>query len=374
VIQSVSCGILSSTRVKTSYTILKVQGRPPDCQISNPIQVFRYNDNVSTPILATKLFIPTPRPNLVPRPRLVELFKRGLDRKLTLVSAPTGFGKTTLLSECLKTCGLAVAWISLDDGDNDQTRFLSYFISALKVVSGDFGESVREALYASQPPGIEILLAGLINEIVEIHKPMVVLLDDYHVITNPEIHDMLTFIVENQPPAMHLVVSGRADPPWPLARWRARREMVEIRTQDLRFTPDEVACLLNGIMQFDLSGEDLLRLGNRTEGWIAGLQLAAISIQGRADVSGYIRAFAGSNRFIFDYLIEEIIEQLPPDIQDQDFRLAVVFTRSTYPYEKVPWPANLDDDCIKPTPGGFPATLAFSPDEWGILTLTNPGE
>ncbi|MCJ7702754.1 MAG: LuxR C-terminal-related transcriptional regulator [Anaerolineales bacterium] len=171
-------------------------------------------------------------------------------------------------------------------------------------------------LHASQPAGTEILLSGLINEIVEIHKPFVIVLDDYHIITNPEIHEILTFMVENQPLEMHLVVSSRADPPWPLARWRARREMIEIRTQDLRFGPEEAADLLNGVMQLGLSDDDVERLEARTEGWIAGLLMAAISLQGRQDPSGFIRAFEGSHRYIFDYLVEEVLNQLTPEIQN----------------------------------------------------------
>ena len=250
------------------------------------------------------------------RPRLIKCFKQGLERKLTLISAPAGFGKTTLLSECAYKCGRPVVWISLDEGDNEKTRFLSYFISALRGVSGDFGDSVREMLHASQPAGTEILLSGLINEIVEIHQPFVIVLDDYHVITNPEIDEILTFMVENQPVEMHLVVSSRADPPWPLARWRARREMIEMRTQDLRFGPEEAADLLNGVMKLGLSDDDVERLEARTEGWIAGLLMAAISLQGRQDPSGFIRAFEGSHRYIFDYLVEEVFKQLSPDIQD----------------------------------------------------------
>ena len=279
---------------------------------------------MSTPILATKLFIPPPRPNLFSRPRLVELFKQGLDRKLTLISTPAGFGKTTLVSECVPVCERAITWVSLDDGDNDKTRFLLYFISALKKIDFEIGDGVWEALHATQPLDIDTLLIGLLNEIAELKQSFVMVFDDYHTISETDIHEILIFILENQPPNMHLVISGRSDPPWPLARWRVRQEMTEIRTKDLRFTPEEAFSLLNGIMKLEISMDDVLSLDTRIEGWIAGLQLAAISLQGKDDVSGFIQTFAGSHRFIFDYLIEEIFEQLSPEIQDFLLRTSIL--------------------------------------------------
>ncbi|MFC1997296.1 LuxR C-terminal-related transcriptional regulator [Chloroflexota bacterium] len=236
--------------------------------------------------------------------------------KLTLVSAPAGFGKTTFLSNFIHQCHRPVAWITLDQGDNDKNRLLTYFIAALKNVSDGFGQSVQGALQANQPSGVENILSGLIYEIIEIHKPFILVFDDYHHITNPEIHEITNFIIENQPPDMHLVISSRSDPPWPLARYRARQEMTEIRAQDLRFKPAEAAALLNDILHLDLSDDDILRLDAKTEGWIAGLLMAAISVQGRENISGFIQGFEGSHRFIFDYLVEEVLNQLPPDLQD----------------------------------------------------------
>ena len=275
-----------------------------------------YNLIVSTPVLATKLFIPAARPNLVRRSRLTARLAQGLNGKLTLVSAPAGFGKTTLLCECIYSCERPAAWISLDDGDNNQVRFLSYLISAFQKIKDGIGDGLIGALLSSESVDTETLLSGLINQIAEIQYPFVIVLDDYHVITEKRIHEILIFILENQLPKMHLIISTRADPPWPLARWRARGDITEIRTQDLRFTPEETSVFLNSVMHLGLSAEDILRLGTRTEGWVAGLKMAALSIQGCSDVSGFIRSFSGSHRFIFDYLIEEVLQKLPPKIQE----------------------------------------------------------
>jgi LuxR family maltose regulon positive regulatory protein len=271
---------------------------------------------VSVPIVNTKFFIPPPQKQLAHRPRLIETLIEGLDRKLTLVSAPAGFGKTTLLSECILKCDTPAAWITLDDGDNDNIRFLTYFISAINRITTHIGGSILDALNTDQPPDTEILLSGLINEIAENNKPFVIVLDDYHTITNQDVHNILTFILENQPPNMHLVVSSRADPPWPLARWRVRREIMEIRTQDLRFSPEETTTLLNEVMDLHLSSEDILKLDARTEGWVAGLLMAALSLSGREDGSDFIQTFAGSHRFIFDYLVEDVLDTLSLEIQN----------------------------------------------------------
>jgi LuxR family maltose regulon positive regulatory protein len=267
------------------------------------------------------------------RPRLVERLNAGLGRsglekelgfvrKLTLVSAPAGFGKTTLLSVWVAGCGWPVAWVSLDEDDNDPTRFWAYFIAALQTVCADVGKSAPAVLQSPQPPPIEVLLTGVINKVAVTPDPFVLVLDDYHVIVEQRIHDALTFLVDNMPPQMHLVLSGRADPPWPLARMRARREVIELRAGDLRFTPEEAAAFLNDVMGLGLSMEDVATLDTRTEGWIASLQLAALaiqrtlSVQGREDVSAFIRAFGGSHRLILDYLVEEVLDRQPPAIQE----------------------------------------------------------
>ena len=273
-------------------------------------------------LLNTKLYIPPIRPNLVPRPRLIERLNAGLHRKLILISAPAGFGKTTLLSEWAAGCDRPVAWVSLDKGDNDPTLFWIYFIAALQTVHPGVGAAVMAVLQApgiagaATPPPIEPLLTGLINEIAEIPDPLVLILDDFHMITEQQVHDGAIFLLDNLPPPMHLILSNRADPPWPLARLRARREMTELRAEDLRFTSQEAATFLKDVMKLDLSPEDVAVLEERTEGWIAGLQMAALSMRGREDVSGFIKAFSGSHRFILDYLVEEVLDRQSPAIQE----------------------------------------------------------
>jgi len=287
-------------------------------------------------LLTTKLYIPPVRPESVSRLRLVERLKAGLGRKLTLVSAPAGFGKTTLLSECVRTCGQPVAWVSLDKGDNDPTRFWTYCIAALQTIQADLGEATLALLRSSgitgatPLPPTESLLTGLINEIAEVPQPFTLILDDFHVITAQPVHDGLTFLLDNLPPHMHVVLAGRADPPWPLARLRARGEITELRAQDLRFTSEETADFLNDAMALGLSPQDVAVLEGQTEGWIVGLQMAALAIQtaistqGRrwagaglpaADVSAFIKGFTGSHRFILDYLVEEVLQRQPENIQ-----------------------------------------------------------
>jgi LuxR family maltose regulon positive regulatory protein len=261
---------------------------------------------------------------MVPRPRLVERLNAGLHRKLTLVSAPAGFGKTTLLGEWTANTERPFAWLSLDEGDNDPARFLAYFVAALQTVHESVGESVLAALKSPQPPPIDLFLTSLINEIAitsdlpsaSAGRSFVLVLDDFHVITDPQVNRAMAFLLDNLPPQMHLVLSSRADPSWPLARLRARGEMTELRADDLRFTLEETTAFLNEAMRLDLSPEDVDALETRTEGWIAGLQMAALSMRGRKDVSAFIRAFSGSHRFVLDYLLEEVLEQQPRDVQE----------------------------------------------------------
>jgi len=204
---------------------------------------------MTMPLLTTKLYIPPPRPNLVSRPRLIKRLNAGLHRKLTLISAPAGFGKTTLLSEWVAGCGWPVAWLSLDKGDNDSAQFWAYLIAALQTIHESIGEATLAALQSPQPPSVEPLLTGLINEIAGLADSFALALDDFHVITDQQVNDGITFLLDNLPPQMHLVLSSRADPPWPLARLRARREMTELRTSDLRFTSQEAAAFLNEAMR-----------------------------------------------------------------------------------------------------------------------------
>jgi LuxR family maltose regulon positive regulatory protein len=242
-------------------------------------------------------------------------------RKLTLVSAPAGFGKTTLLCEWINQSTIPnpqspnFAWLSLDESDNDPARFLAYFIAALQAIGADIGKGALSALQSPQPPPTEIILTGLINEIAAIPDRIVLVLDDYHLIEAQPIHDALTFLLRNLPPQMHLVIATRDDPPLPLARLRARGQLTELRAADLRFTSSEAAAFLNQVMSLNLSAEDIAALERRTEGWIAGLQLAAISMQGHDDVRGFIDGFAGTHRHILDYLAEEVLEQQSESVQ-----------------------------------------------------------
>jgi LuxR family maltose regulon positive regulatory protein len=269
------------------------------------------------PILATKLYIPPSRRSVVLRARLVERLNEGLaaGHKLTLVSAPAGFGKTTLVSEWVAGCGRPGAWLSLDQADSDPSRFLTYLIAALQTAAPGIGDGVLTMLQSPQPPPLESTLTALLNDVSAIPGHVVLVLDDYHVLDARPVDDALTFLVEHLPPQMHLVIATREDPALPLARMRARGQMTELRGADLRFTPGEAAEFLNQVMQLDLSAEDIAALEARTEGWIAGLQLAAISLQGREDVGGFIASFAGSHHFVLDYLVEEVLQQQPESIQ-----------------------------------------------------------
>jgi LuxR family maltose regulon positive regulatory protein len=280
---------------------------------------------VSSPLLRTKLYVPPTRPELVSRPHLIELLNAGLLRqhKLTLISAPAGFGKTTLLSEWVAGCGRPVGWVSLGEGDNDPARFLAYAIAALQTVQTGVGDAALAMFQSPQPPPIEPVLTALINEIAAVPdhpsrgsvRSFVLVLDDYHLITAQPIHDTLTFLLDHLPGNMHLVIATRADPPLPIARLRGRGQLTELRLADLRFTPDEAAEFLNQVMGLGLSAADVVTLASRTEGWIAGLQMAALSMQTQEDVAGFVRAFAGSDRYILDYLVEEVLQRQPEGVQ-----------------------------------------------------------
>src|SRR5437868_13580317 len=237
-----------------------------------------------TPILATKLYIPRLRPNVVSRPRLLERLNEGLQRNLTLIAAPAGFGKTTLISQWVASCDRQVAWLSLDEGDSDPTRFLTYLVAALRTIAPTLGEGVLGALQSPQPPPPEAMLTALLNEITAIPDHFVLVLDDYHVLEAKAVDHVLTFLVEHLPPQMHLVIATREDPQLPLARLRARSHLTELRAADLRFTASEAAAFLNQVMGLSLSAADIAALEDHTEGWIAGLQLAALSMQGHQDV------------------------------------------------------------------------------------------
>jgi len=291
---------------------------------------------MASSILVTKLFIPATRPELVTRPRLIERLDDGLNRKLALVSAPAGFGKTTLVSEWVGNLGLVsankyrgiykTAWLSLDEGDNDLARFLVYLIAALNRAAGSeatLGESAQAMLQSPQLP-TEAILTSLINEVSAIPDEIVFVFDDYHVIESPLVDDALAFLIEHLPPQLHLVIVTRVDPQLSLARLRARNQLTELRAADLRFTSIEAADFLNRVMGLDLSAENIAALETRTEGWISGLQLAAISMQGHQDRTSFIESFTGSHQFVLDYLLEEVLEQRPEDVQNFLMKTAIL--------------------------------------------------
>src|SRR5438034_1183425 len=275
----------------------------------------RWRREKVTPILATDLYIPPLRPHVVSRPRLIERLNEGLLRKLTLISAPAGFGKTTLVSAWVAGCDQQVAWLSLDAGENDPTRFLAYLVAALQTIAPTIGEGVLGVLQSPQPPPPEAILTALLNEITTLPDHFVLVLDDYHLIDAKPVDMALTYLVEHLPPQMHLVIATREDPQVPLARLRARSHLTELRAADLRFAASEASAFLSQVMGLSLSAADIARLSDHTEGWIAGLQLAALSMQGRQDVPGFIRAFAGDHRYIVDYLVEEVLQRQPAPVR-----------------------------------------------------------
>jgi LuxR family maltose regulon positive regulatory protein len=279
---------------------------------------------MSIPVLATKLYIPPPPPKAVTRPRLIERLNEGLQRKLTLIAAPAGFGKTSLLSEWLVACGRPVAWLALDQDDHDCTRFLTYLVAALQTITPAVGQSVLEMLQSPQPPPVEWTLTTLLNDITATPNHFIVVLDDYHMVDAKPVDVALTFLVEHLPPQMHLVIATREDPDLPLARLRARGQLTELRAADLRFTLSETAEFLNQGMGLSLTVEDVAALEARTEGWIAGLQLAALSMQGQQDMPGFVRAFAGDHRYILDYLVEEVLQRQPEPVRSFLLQTAIL--------------------------------------------------
>jgi len=288
-------------------------------------------------LLATKLYIPPVRPEIVSRRRLIVQLNSGLHRNLTLISAPAGFGKTTLIGEWLGTiqnnggntnrAEHGVAWLSLDHGDNDLTRFLVYFVTALSRVDGGetaIGGGALNLLKSTQSPPAEAVLTSLINDVAAISGKIIFVLDDYHLIDSQSVHDALSFFIENMPSQIHLVIATREDPLLPIPRLRVRDLLTELRAVDLRFTSSEVVDFLNRVMGLNLSMDDIAVLETRTEGWIAGLQLAAISLQGRSDITQLIKTFSGSHRLVLDYLIEEVLSQQSEEIQNFLLRTAIL--------------------------------------------------
>lgn len=269
-----------------------------------------------SPLLATKFFVPAARPGAIPRTRLIEQLDRGLNAKLVLISAPPGFGKTTLLAEWLTSRTAPVAWLSLDAADNRPPTFWTYLVTALNTANPAVGGVALAMLQSPQLPPIETVLSTLLNDLAAIEGELLLVLDDYHVIETADIHTGIEFLLEHLPPHVRLVIASRADPMLPLSRMRVRGQLTEIRAADLRFTAEETAAFLNGVMGLDLTAGRIKELDARTEGWIAALQLAALSMRGRDDIDGFLGAFAGDDRFVVDYLVDEVLQRQPGHIRE----------------------------------------------------------
>ncbi|MBD8022645.1 LuxR C-terminal-related transcriptional regulator [Microbacterium gallinarum] len=274
---------------------------------------------LSSPILETKLFRPKTRRQTVARPRLLKTLDRGIDGRVTLVSAPAGFGKSTLLGAWIADAAKredgdhAVAWLSLDSGDNDPALFWTYVIAALRTVVPDVGSETLASIEAPGSPSPQSLLTGLLNEVAGLEKEIILVVDDYHLIEERQVHEGVSFLIDNLPPNLHLILACRSDPPLPLARWRAHGDLVEVRAADLRFSADEAAEYLTRAMELRLTAQEVATLGERTEGWIAALQLAALSMRGRDDLADFVAGFAGDDRYVVDYLAEEVLQSQPAE-------------------------------------------------------------
>ena len=286
---------------------------------------------MSHSILSTKLFMPAIRRNLIERSRLISRLENGVRQgcPLTLVSAPAGFGKTTLVSEWINRSPdhLPVAWISLDETDNDLPRFLLYLITALQQIDAVFGLTIQPAISSTPLPPVDELVALLINDLATKEKRCVLVLDDYHRITSPEVHQALQLFVERQPDTIHTVIITREDPPFPLPRMRVRGQVSEIRERDLRFSLLEAEAFFAQSMGLDLARETMTFLETRTEGWIAGLQLAALAIQEFPDnqsMQDFLKTFAGTDRHIVDYLVDEVYTRQPAEVQDFLLRTSIL--------------------------------------------------
>ena len=269
-------------------------------------------------LLATKLFVPRPRPGLVARPRLIERLSGSRDCPLIVVSAPAGFGKTTILTQWIaeKRPPGSTAWVSLDEGDGDPVRFWDYVIAALRKLRPDVGETASTMLHSPQPYPLESVLTALINDLTATPGDLAIVLDDYHLIKTDVIHDGVAFLVEHAPPGMHVVISTRTNPDLPLARLRGRGFVIEMRADDLRFTADEAIDLLQELLGTAVPPEQLDALNTKTEGWAVGLKMAALSLQGRPDIGALVASFAASNRYVMDYLLEEVLQLQSAEVRD----------------------------------------------------------
>jgi len=307
-----------------------------------------YNKAMTTPLLTTKLLVPQPRPGLVGRPRLLAKLDEGAQRALTLVCAPAGYGKTTLLAEWAARQlagtdaggpGVLAAprpnfcWVDLDQADNCPDCFLSYLEASLSGLPWASGMPWAEMAEAVPPPPLEVIFTALINDLHQLGLPVTLVLDDYQCVSEPAIHEGLAFLVDHLPPNGHLVVVTREDPPLALARLRARGQLVEVRADDLRFSLDEAEAMLNQVNRLELGSQDVARLEQRTEGWVAGLQMAALALKSvaetrPADTAAYVAGFSGTNRYILDYLAEEVLRHQPPATQAFLYETSILLTLS----------------------------------------------
>lgn len=269
----------------------------------------------ATPVIQTKLHLPFIRSETVIRQNLQTRVLEGLRGPLTLVTAPAGFGKTTLLASCFTAYENTTAWLSLERDDNQVERFLTYVIAALNGIDPTIGHDAATVITASGQPETEFIMTTLVNDLEGTDTKVVFVLDDYHVINNPDVHAVVGFLIEHCPANLHVVIASRSDPPLPLARLRARGQLVELRADDLSFNEDETAQFLNTIAGLNLDHRSIALLEQRTEGWIAGLQMAALAMRGHSDPHTFVEAFSGTNRYILDYLLEEVLSQQPSEIQ-----------------------------------------------------------
>jgi LuxR family transcriptional regulator, maltose regulon positive regulatory protein len=293
-------------------------GRPSRAIKKEPALAERSGNDHGDPLLATKVSVPRARRTLVSRQSLYARLDDGVSRAVVIISAPAGFGKSTLLTSWLAeraTQGRSVSWLSLDAGDNDPNVFWRYFLAAIARLHPGVGATASALLGSPQPPGMVTILTTLVNDLHSMSRDVIFVLDDYQLIDSADVHEAMTFLIENRPPRLHLIILTRADPPIPLSRLRASGELLELRAADLRFGPDEAGSYLNQVMGLKLTAANISELVRRTEGWVAGLQMAALAIRDQADVPGFIAGFTGSNRYVIDYLAEEVLRRQPTELR-----------------------------------------------------------
>jgi LuxR family transcriptional regulator, maltose regulon positive regulatory protein len=280
--------------------------------------------HTAIPLLATKLHVVRPQPDVIVRERLSQRADELIRRRLVLVSAPAGFGKTTLVSSWVEEHSFPAAWLSLDRADNDVARFLRYLVAALRTIHPALGTGIESALAMTPRPPVETMLTSLVNELASIEEHFLLILDDFHTIDSDAVHSAILFLLEHGTEHLHIVMTTRSDPSFPLSRFRVRGQLLEIRASDLRFTGSEARALFNGSLELGLSEAQIEALDAKTEGWIAGLQMAALSVKGRADIDAFIAAFTGTDRYVLDYLIEEVLNRQSLDLRHAMLQLSIL--------------------------------------------------